>query len=84
MSTRVGGVPEVLPKDMIEFAERPSGSSVVDALERAIKRAKNMRPAQFHRRVKAMYSWREVAEKHHAIIEKIISLIICIISVYKT
>ena len=61
VSTRVGGVPEVLPEDMIEFAQLPSASSVADALERAISRAEGMNPCTFHRRIKNMYSWKDVA-----------------------
>lgn len=43
VSTRVGGVPEVLPEHMIKYAE-PNAADIVEALSDAIPIAKNIRP----------------------------------------
>jgi len=69
VSTNVGGVPEVLPLDMIYLAE-PRVSSLVVALECAIKRATNTTvpeqvqdPFLFHSRICKMYSWEDIANR---------------------
>eukprot|EP01094_Clydonella_sp_ATCC50884_P028748 TRINITY_DN8730_c0_g1_i1.p1 TRINITY_DN8730_c0_g1~~TRINITY_DN8730_c0_g1_i1.p1 ORF type:complete len:464 (+),score=127.64 TRINITY_DN8730_c0_g1_i1:253-1644(+) len=62
VSTEVGGVPEVLPPDMIHFAE-PSAEAVVDAVCRALPKINEVDPFEFHERVKKMYNWNEVAER---------------------
>ncbi|CDZ97278.1 glycosyltransferase family 4 protein [Phaffia rhodozyma] len=64
VSTRVGGVPEILPEDMICFAE-PNEDDVVRALSSAIHRirAGAYDPFGAHDRVRKMYSWDEVAER---------------------
>lgn len=62
VSTNVGGVPEVLPDDMILLAE-PNLPAMVDCVERAIKRQSNypVDSWKMHERVKTMYSWQRVA-----------------------
>lgn len=70
VSTKVGGVPEILPRDMIEFA-RADEEDVILALEVAIRSViasekggdagKDQRTR--HQRVKKMYSWGQVAER---------------------
>ncbi|ORX66173.1 GlcNAc transferase [Linderina pennispora] len=59
VSTRVGGVPEVLPRHMITFAI-PEEDEIVEALMHAIDR---LSPRRFHAQVKKMYSWYDVAER---------------------
>ncbi|QRV76849.1 glycosyltransferase family 4 protein [Ceratobasidium sp. AG-Ba] len=64
VSTRVGGVPEVLPQDMISFA-MPDEDDVTRALGEAIDivtRGKHD-PQKAHERIKLMYSWSDVAER---------------------
>lgn len=51
VATRVGGVPEVLPEDMIAFC-RPEVASMVAAVGHAIKRV-TLRPAQAFQPVEA-------------------------------
>ncbi|KAJ7353784.1 hypothetical protein OS493_032369 [Desmophyllum pertusum] len=65
VSTRVGGVPEVLPSDMIKMAE-PSVKSLVVALERAVQDARDSRfvsPHVAHERIRTMYTWKNVARR---------------------
>ncbi len=47
VSTAVGGVPEVLPRHMIKFAE-PTVDDLVDALSDAIPLARKVVPSDFH------------------------------------
>lgn len=65
VSTRVGGVPEVLPPDLIYLAD-----PTVKALARALQEALNDRyqgravsPWECHERIKQMYTWARVAER---------------------
>ncbi|KAH7128341.1 hypothetical protein B0J11DRAFT_268651 [Dendryphion nanum] len=62
--TRVGGIPEVLPRHMTEFAA-PEEDDIVAATERAIAalRAGKVRTELFHNQVKQMYSWTDVAQR---------------------
>ncbi|GAX81489.1 hypothetical protein CEUSTIGMA_g8918.t1 [Chlamydomonas eustigma] len=62
VSTRVGGVPEVLPDDMMVLAE-PSADGLCVAVEEAICRLKIAKPHEQHSRVRQMYSWSNVAER---------------------
>ncbi|KAF2749440.1 glycosyltransferase family 4 protein [Sporormia fimetaria CBS 119925] len=62
--TRVGGIPEVLPGHMTEFA-KPEEDDLVAATGRAIAtlRAGKVRTELFHDQVKQMYSWTDVAQR---------------------
>ena len=62
--TQVGGIPEVLPSEMTEFA-KPEEDDLVEATLRAIDSLRNNRvhPERFHEQVKAMYSWTNVAQR---------------------
>jgi len=62
VSTNVGGVPEVLPGDMVSLAE-PTVEGLVEALGEAIERAPHVDPFRFHERIKEMYRWERVAEE---------------------
>ncbi|KAI7960883.1 hypothetical protein MJO28_001372 [Puccinia striiformis f. sp. tritici] len=64
VSTRVGGIPEVLPEGLIEFAE-PEVDDLVQATERAIKviQSGTHDPQKVHERVRGMYSWTDVAAR---------------------
>lgn len=73
VSTNVGGVPEVLPPDMMLLAE-PSVLSLVAELRHAIERQQGPDAADawhFHRRVEAMYSWKRVAKETTIVYEKV-------------
>ena len=64
VATRVGGIPEVLPTHMTEFAA-PEEDEIVEATGRAIAklRAGKVRTELFHNQVKLMYSWTDVAQR---------------------
>jgi phosphatidylinositol N-acetylglucosaminyltransferase subunit A len=62
VSTNVGGVPEVLPDDMIVLSD-PNLPSMVESVVRAVERQTKtpVDPLRTHERIKEMYSWRRVA-----------------------
>lgn len=64
VATRVGGIPEVLPTHMVEFAA-PEEDEIVEATGRAIAKLREgkVRTDLFHNQVKHMYSWTDVAER---------------------
>ncbi|EMD34737.1 glycosyltransferase family 4 protein [Gelatoporia subvermispora B] len=64
VSTRVGGVPEVLPADMVSFSN-PDEDDVVRAMSEAIGvvSAGKHDPIQAYERVKGFYDWAEVARR---------------------
>ncbi len=71
--TRVGGIPEVLPKHMTAFA-KPEEDDLVQATGKAIAalRANKIRTERFHDQVKMMYSWTNVAERTERVYDGII------------
>ncbi|CAN6464049.1 unnamed protein product [Victoria cruziana] len=62
VSTRVGGVPEVLPDDMIVLAD-PIPGDMVDAISKAIKMLPEIDSHSMHSRMQKLYSWRDVARR---------------------
>ena len=66
VSTNVGGVPDVLPSDLIRLAN-PNVSDMVDCLKQTIASQSNaataLEPHKTHERVKLMYSWSRVAHE---------------------
>lgn len=73
VSTHVGGVPEVLPPDMMLLAE-PSVAALARELKRAIQRQEGPDAAdawEFHRRVDTMYSWTRVAKETTGVYEEV-------------
>lgn len=62
--TRVGGIPEVLPREMTTFA-KPEEDDLVAATSEAITalRGNKIRTERFHDQVKMMYSWNDVAAR---------------------
>lgn len=65
VSTRVGGIPEVLPENLIILCE-PSVKSLCEGLEKAISQVKSgalLAPEDIHDIVKTFYTWRNVAER---------------------
>ena len=62
VSTKVGGVPEVLPPSMIKFSE-PVVSDLVEPLSEAISISRRVDPEDFHDRICTTYSWLSVAER---------------------
>jgi len=64
VSTKVGGVPEVLPNDMISFA-LPEEDDVVRAMSEAIELVSGGRhdPIVAHSRIRNFYNWELVAKR---------------------
>lgn len=65
VSTKVGGIPEVLPPGLIYLAE-PNVEALSRELEKAIEDRINNKvldPFKLHETIKALYSWRDVAER---------------------
>lgn len=76
VSTSVGGVPEVLPPDLIHLAEA-TVPALVNGLEVAIavhREGKFIPPEIVHQRVRDIYTWSEIAERtekvYNAIVQK--------------
>ncbi|KAI0360458.1 transferase [Trametes cingulata] len=74
VSTRVGGLPEVLPQDMISFAN-PDEDDVVRAMSEAIKlvSAGKHDPFAAHERIKGFYDWREVTHRTERVYESVLN-----------
>ncbi|KAL1883338.1 Phosphatidylinositol N-acetylglucosaminyltransferase GPI3 subunit [Diaporthe australafricana] len=62
--TQVGGIPEVLPGYMTQFA-KPEEDDIVAATVKAIAdiRANKIRTERFHGEIKKMYSWTDIAKR---------------------
>jgi|TARA_R110002003_G_scaffold130_6_gene12204 phosphatidylinositol glycan class A protein len=76
VATRVGGIPEVLPTHMVEFAA-PEEEDIAEATGRAIDklRAGKVRTELFHSQVKQMYSWTDVAQRTERVYDGISGVI---------
>ncbi|KAI4608833.1 Phosphatidylinositol N-acetylglucosaminyltransferase gpi3 subunit [Alternaria metachromatica] len=76
VATRVGGIPEVLPTHMVEFAA-PEEDDLVVATGRAIAklRAGKVRTELFHNQVKQMYSWTDIAQRTERVYDGISGVI---------
>ncbi|XP_055354714.1 phosphatidylinositol N-acetylglucosaminyltransferase subunit A-like [Paramacrobiotus metropolitanus] len=74
VSTKVGGIPEVLPPDMIRLAE-PNARALEECLIMAISDLLN-KPGSFlssqecHERIRKMYCWDNVAERTETVYER--------------
>ncbi|EST08420.1 PIGA, GPI anchor biosynthesis [Kalmanozyma brasiliensis GHG001] len=70
VSTRVGGVPEVLPPEMVRLA-KPEEDDVVQKMDEAIAyvRAGKHDAKAYHEAVKRMYSWTDVAKRVERVYE---------------
>jgi phosphatidylinositol glycan class A protein len=73
VSTNVGGVPEVLPQDMVILAD-PDVDSLVKGLSKAIsEKIAAVDSFEFHQRVKDMYSWRKVAMETTKVYDEVLN-----------
>ncbi|KAJ8013441.1 hypothetical protein DPEC_G00053300 [Dallia pectoralis] len=73
VSTRVGGIPEVLPEDLITLCE-PTVRSLCDGLENVIARQRSGcmgSPASIHARVCDLYTWRNVADRTEKVYDRV-------------
>ncbi|THU96244.1 glycosyltransferase family 4 protein [Dendrothele bispora CBS 962.96] len=73
VSTRVGGVPEILPEDMISFAE-PDEDDVFRAISEAISIISQGKhdPLQAHERMKMFYDWDQVTERTEKVYDAVV------------
>ncbi|PON81293.1 Glycosyl transferase [Trema orientale] len=69
VSTRVGGVPEVLPDDMVVLAE-PDPSDMVHAIKKAISILPMIDPQVMHNRMKGLYDWHDVAKRTEIVYDR--------------
>ncbi|CAH8379340.1 unnamed protein product [Eruca vesicaria subsp. sativa] len=69
VSTRVGGVPEVLPDDMVVLAE-PDPDDMVRAIQKAISILPSINPEEMHNRMKKLYSWQDVAKRTEIVYDR--------------
>lgn len=72
VSTRVGGVPEILPDDMLNLAE-PNVHDIIHVLSRVIKNfhTSNIDTSLFHSRVEKMYNWNKIGLRTEKIYSKV-------------
>jgi phosphatidylinositol glycan class A protein len=73
VSTRVGGIPEVLPPDMIQFAADTTPEALAEALLEAIPRIKHINHQEFHERIAHMYNWYDVAVRTEKIYAQVMT-----------
>eukprot|EP00887_Chlorella_sp_A99_P005311 scaffold1.g5311.t1 len=71
VSTRVGGVPEVLPEEMLVLAD-PSPAGLVEAVEQALLRVASVDPIQQHAAVRRMYSWGGIAQRTERVYRRVL------------
>uniref|UniRef100_A0A8D8VRS8 phosphatidylinositol N-acetylglucosaminyltransferase n=1 Tax=Cacopsylla melanoneura TaxID=428564 RepID=A0A8D8VRS8_9HEMI len=73
VSTRVGGIPEVLPPEFIYLTE-PNVPSLIAGIEAAMSDLKNGRtisPFKCHETVKSLYNWVNVSERTEIVYERV-------------
>lgn len=75
VSTSVGGIPEVLPRDLIVFAQ-PNAECLIDGIKIAIERmySGSWNPQNAHKRVAKMYNWDDIAERTGAVYSHVMDL----------
>ncbi|AET38102.1 phosphatidylinositol N-acetylglucosaminyltransferase SPT14 Ecym_2369 [Eremothecium cymbalariae DBVPG len=74
VTTKVGGIPEVLPEHMTVYASETSVSSLVIATNKAIELLRNnvVNTSSFHDEVSQMYDWMNVAKRTEYVYSKIL------------
>jgi len=73
VSTKVGGIPEILPDSMLILSE-PNISDLLIKLEEAINRHKSgnsIDPINMHNQIKEMYDWRDIARRTEIVYEHV-------------
>ncbi len=69
VSTNVGGIPEVLPADMVSLA-KPTVEDLLHAILDAVPKTRVVDPKRNHERIAELYNWKTVAEKTVCVYEK--------------
>jgi len=73
VSTDVGGIPEVLPPDLIYLAE-PSVGSLLLAVEKAVadlERGRNLTALEANARVRSLYNWADVTRRTVVVYDRV-------------
>jgi phosphatidylinositol N-acetylglucosaminyltransferase subunit A len=77
VSTKVGGLPEVLPDHMIDFSNEVTPQDLFSAVTIAVGRVSRgeIRPWDYHREIreKSVYSWESVAKRTVIVYDRIAS-----------
>lgn len=71
VSTKVGGVPEVLPPHLIQLAE-PTGDDLIEKVQAAIAEVPHFDAWAAHESVKTMYSWFDVAQRTEIVYDRLL------------
>ncbi|EIM85477.1 glycosyltransferase family 4 protein [Stereum hirsutum FP-91666 SS1] len=73
VSTRVGGVPEILPEDMISFAN-PTEDDIFEATSKAIAlvSAGSHDPHRAHAQIKDFYDWAHIARRTEVVYRNVL------------
>jgi len=74
VSTRVGGVPEILPEDMISFTA-PTADDVFQAMSEAIAYIQEGEhdPNHAHQRIRGFYDWARVADRTEVVYREVLA-----------
>lgn len=72
VSTNVGGIPEVLPPEMIYLAPAKP-KPLIQQLEKAIQNVKNIPCTKMHEAVRALYSWHNVAARTERVYQNVMA-----------
>ncbi|KAL4707474.1 hypothetical protein ACJJTC_000118 [Scirpophaga incertulas] len=74
VSTKVGGIPEVLPEEMIYLTE-PNVNSLVAGIEKAMQDLKDgqfLCPYECNARIRNMYNWENISNRTEVVYNKIL------------
>jgi len=71
VSTNVGGIPEVLPKEMLYLAE-PGVDELWEIIDKAIENSADYNGEAVHELIKDIYSWNNVAKETEKVYDDII------------
>lgn len=74
VTTKVGGIPEVLPPDLIYLVD-PTVPALVEGLENALadyKTGKNMSPYRVHKRIESFYNWFNVTKRTEVVYDLVL------------
>lgn len=71
VSTSVGGVPEVLPDNILTLC-KPSGDDIVSKINQVIPKIDQVDKKLQHEQVKKMYSWHDVAERTEVVYDRLL------------
>jgi phosphatidylinositol glycan class A protein len=71
VSTKVGGVSEVLPKEFLFMADT-NGEDIIRKVDEAIPLSKNIPSQKIHDCIANMYSWKDVAARTEIVYQSII------------